>query len=145
MFCAEVFPNRIRMLCMVMTTCMQWLAQFMVVYSLPYMVVSIKSYTFIFFGICTLVAFVFTYLFVPETKGLLLEDMDILFAIKGLATRQNRVFAEEVSHRAEVTQEGNVDVLARKEQLHSSSSEDDAAYSKAEGKFDQPEYRTSDA
>lgn len=68
LFCAEVFPNHIRMLCMTMTTCMQWLAQFMIVYSLPYMVVSIKWGTFLFFGICTLCAFLFTFLFIPETK-----------------------------------------------------------------------------
>ncbi|PWN49954.1 putative sugar transporter [Violaceomyces palustris] len=68
MFCAEVFPNQIRMLCMTMTTCMQWLAQFMIVYSLPYMVVSIKSFTFIFFAVCTTFSFIFTLLFVPETK-----------------------------------------------------------------------------
>ena len=59
--------------------CMQWLAQFIVVYSLPHMVANIKYGTFIFFGSCTVVAFVFAYLFVPETKGVALEDMDIMF------------------------------------------------------------------
>jgi hypothetical protein len=68
MFCAEVFPNRIRMLCMTMTTCMQWLAQFMIVYSLPYMVKDIQSYTFVFFAVCTFVSFFFTFFFIPETK-----------------------------------------------------------------------------
>jgi hypothetical protein len=58
---------------------MQWLAQFIVVYSLPHMVLSITYGTFIFFGACTVVAFIFAYFFVPETKGVNLEDMDILF------------------------------------------------------------------
>lgn len=58
---------------------MQWLAQFMVVYSLPHMITSITYGTFIFFGSSTVVAFLFAYFFVPETKGVALEDMDIIF------------------------------------------------------------------
>lgn len=58
---------------------MQWLAQFIVVYSLPHMVANITYGTFIFFGTCTVIAFIFAYLFVPETKGVALEDMDIMF------------------------------------------------------------------
>jgi hypothetical protein len=58
---------------------MQWLAQFMIVYSLPHMVATIKYGTFYFFGACTVSAFVFAYLFVPETKGVPLEDMGGLF------------------------------------------------------------------
>ncbi|KDN35582.1 putative sugar transporter [Tilletiaria anomala UBC 951] len=103
MFCAEVFGNNIRMLCMTMTTCMQWIAQFMIVYSLPYMVVSIKSYTFIFFGVCTLAACAFTYLFVPETKGVVLEDMDVLFNARGLAPHQMKAFHQIMSTRAHDT------------------------------------------
>jgi hypothetical protein len=57
---------------------MQWLAQFIVVYSVPYMIRNITYGTFIFFGSCTVVAFVFAFLFVPETKGVPLEDMDLL-------------------------------------------------------------------
>lgn len=60
---------------------MQWLAQFLVVYSLPHMVADITYGTFIFFGACTVVAFIFAYLFVPETKGVALEDMDIVFGV----------------------------------------------------------------
>lgn len=51
----------------------------MIVYSLPYMVVSIKYGIFFFFAACTAVAFVFAFFFIPETKGVTLEDMEILF------------------------------------------------------------------
>lgn len=78
-FASEVLPNRVRSLGMMFAVCTQWLAQFMVVYSLPYMVASITYGTFIFFGSCTVIAFWFAYFFVPETKGVPLEDMDLLF------------------------------------------------------------------
>ncbi|KAH8662141.1 general substrate transporter [Xylariales sp. PMI_506] len=78
-FAAEVLPNRVRTLGMMCAVCMQWLAQFIVVYSLPYMVANITYGTFVFFGSCTVVAFVFAYCFVPETKGVTLENMDLMF------------------------------------------------------------------
>ncbi|KAL2869136.1 uncharacterized protein BJX67DRAFT_379611 [Aspergillus lucknowensis] len=52
--------------------------RFMVVYSLPHMVESITFGTFYFFGACTVVALIFAYFLVPETKGIPLEDMDLL-------------------------------------------------------------------
>ncbi|KAH8894591.1 general substrate transporter [Thozetella sp. PMI_491] len=77
-FASEVLPNRVRTLGMMCAVCMQWLAQFIVVYSLPYMITRITYGAFIFFGSCTVIAFFFAYFFVPETKGVPLEDMDLL-------------------------------------------------------------------
>ncbi|KAL2068306.1 hypothetical protein VTL71DRAFT_16404 [Oculimacula yallundae] len=84
-FCAEVFPTGTRSLCLVFTTCTQWLGQFIIVYSTPYMMNNIKYGTFIFFGSSIVVGMTFVTLFMPETKGLSLEDMDIMFNIAGLA------------------------------------------------------------
>lgn len=78
-FASEVLPTRVRTIGMMCAVCMQWLAQFIIVYSLPYMIASIKYGTFYFFGACTIVALAFAYLFVPETKGVPLEDMGVLF------------------------------------------------------------------
>ncbi|KAJ1333158.1 MFS transporter SP family sugar:H+ symporter [Microdochium nivale] len=79
LFTSEVLPTRIRTLGMTLTICFQWLTQFMVVYDLPYMILGISYGTFLFFGSCIVVAIIFAWLFVPETKGLQLEDMDLLF------------------------------------------------------------------
>lgn len=76
---SEILPTRVRTLGMMFAVCMQWLAQFMVVYSLPHMVASIRYGIFYFFAACTIVALIIAYLFVPETKGIPLEDMDLLF------------------------------------------------------------------
>ncbi|KAL1845345.1 hypothetical protein VTK73DRAFT_648 [Phialemonium thermophilum] len=79
-FASEVLPNQVRTLGMMCAVCMQWLAQFIVVYSLPYMVAGITYGTFVFFGTATVIAFFFAYFFVPETKGVVLEDMDLMFS-----------------------------------------------------------------
>lgn len=95
-FAAEVLPMRVRTVGMMCAVCMQWLAQFIIVYSLPYMIAGIKFGTFYFFGGCTLVALGFAYLFVPETKGVPLEKMDLLFGegVSVLATRARRNYCE---------------------------------------------------
>lgn len=76
---SEILPTRIRTLGMMFACMMQWLAQFMVVYSLPHMVAKITFGTFYFFAACTIVALLFAYFFIPETKGVALEEMDFLF------------------------------------------------------------------
>ncbi|XRM48676.1 hypothetical protein ABZX51_011591 [Aspergillus tubingensis] len=95
-FASEVLPTRVRTIGMMCAVCMQWLAQFIIVYSLPYMIASIKYGTFYFFGACTIVALVFAYLFVPETKGVPLEDMGILFGadVSFLATKARKNYLE---------------------------------------------------
>lgn len=54
------------------------------------MLTSITYGTFLLFGTSLVVGSVFIYLFLPETKGLLLEEMDILFSQKGLAVSKRR-------------------------------------------------------
>jgi hypothetical protein len=87
---AEVFPTGIRSVCLVFTTCTQWLGQFTIVYSTPYMMADIKYGTFYFFGSSLIVAAIVAFLFMPETKGLSIEEMDILFAQKGFAHNARR-------------------------------------------------------
>ncbi|KAM5517500.1 MFS quinate transporter [Fusarium oxysporum f. sp. phaseoli] len=90
-YCAEIFPLGVRSVCLVATTCCQWLGQFIVVYSTPYMMENIKWGTFIFFAAFIVVGIFFAYFFVPETARLTLEDMDILFSTKGSARHKRRV------------------------------------------------------
>lgn len=45
------------------------------------MVARITYGTFIDFGSCTVVAFIFAFLFVPETKDVALDDMDLIFGV----------------------------------------------------------------
>ncbi|QPG74358.1 hypothetical protein FOA43_001685 [Brettanomyces nanus] len=84
-FCSEVFPTRVRNLCMAMCVMMQWLMQFVIVYSNPYMMTNIKYGTFFFFAACLFVSVPFVYFLLPETRGLTLENMDIMFNEPGFA------------------------------------------------------------
>ena len=63
------------------------------------MITDITYGTFIFFGSCTVLAFLFAFFFVPETKGVALEDMDILFGsgapILARAARKRYIEAHE--------------------------------------------------
>ncbi|KAG5807279.1 hypothetical protein H9Q74_007970 [Fusarium xylarioides] len=79
LFTSEIIPNRVRTLGMAFCISVQWVTQFIVVYSLPHMVIGITYGTFLFFGACTVLAIIFAWLFIPETKGVQLEDMDLLF------------------------------------------------------------------
>ncbi|KAJ4304629.1 hypothetical protein N0V90_000155 [Kalmusia sp. IMI 367209] len=116
LFCAEVLPTRVRTAGMAFCVCIQWLTQFVVVYSLPHMVLGIKYGTFLFFGCCTVLAIVFAWLFVPETKGVQLEDMDLIFGpdVSIVAKKAMRNY-EELRDARVLIIEGKSGVVLREE------------------------------
>lgn len=57
----------------------QWLAQFVIVYSTPYMISNLSYGTFFLFGSFTLISAGICYCIMPETKGFALEDMHFIF------------------------------------------------------------------
>ena len=60
----------------------------------PDMLKGMRYGTYIFFGLLTLGGAFFVWLFVPETKALSLEEMDILFGSIGVAARDKEIMAE---------------------------------------------------
>ena len=72
----------------------------MIVYSLPFMIDSITYGTFLFFAACTVCAFIFAYLWIPETKGVPIEDMDLLFG-KGVSIFAYKAHRNYNEHRQE--------------------------------------------
>ncbi|KAJ6013859.1 sugar transporter [Penicillium herquei] len=116
-FASKVLPTRVRTIGMMCAVCMQWLAQFIIVYSLPYMIATIKHGTFYFFGACTIVALVFAYLFVPETKGIPLEDMGVLFGadFSVFATKAQKNYLEFRYAQTEAADEAR---LEKQNNLH---------------------------
>ncbi|TQN66058.1 Quinate permease [Colletotrichum shisoi] len=79
LYCSEVFSLDIRMLCVAITTADQWLWSFIVSRTTPYMITSLGYGTYMFFGSLMILMGIWAFFFVPETKGLTLEDMDLLF------------------------------------------------------------------
>lgn len=102
----------IRSICLVFTTCAQWLGQFTIVYSTPYMMADITYGTFLLFACSVVFGFFFTFFLIPETKGISLEDMDVLFTRKGMPRTWRRQTEEVIEQRRS---DGQVGALERDE------------------------------
>jgi sugar porter (SP) family MFS transporter len=85
-YCAEIFPLRIRGIGMALCTATHWLFNFVIARAVPYMVSNIGYGTYFVFATCLTLSIPFVYFFVPETKGLSLEEIDILFGGSGSST-----------------------------------------------------------
>lgn len=127
-FQSEVFGMNVRALSMVVTTCAQWLSQFVIVYSTPYMIADLKGWTFIFFGLWVCFGMCFAYLFVPETKEISLEDMDILFAGPVLASKKREHYNEVLAaKRIQIEQSAGRETLAKGQDQWMTTEEEKAA------------------
>ncbi|KAL5318406.1 hypothetical protein ACEPPN_013466 [Leptodophora sp. 'Broadleaf-Isolate-01'] len=78
-YCAEIFPTRIKELAVCLTTAVQWICQFTVARASPSMLTNLHGGFFFFFAACITIMGLFVYFFVPETKGRTLEGMDEVF------------------------------------------------------------------
>lgn len=76
---AECAPNHIRSLIMAAALMTQWLFNFVIAKLTPIMLADITYGTFLLFGSCCILMVVFTVLCVPETKGVPLERIHLLF------------------------------------------------------------------
>ncbi|OIW29201.1 glucose transporter-like protein [Coniochaeta ligniaria NRRL 30616] len=81
----EIFPLKFRAKGLSMTTATNWLLNWAIAYSTPYLVNYGDGYAnlqskifFIWFGCCFL-CIAFTYFFIYETKGLTLEEIDTMY------------------------------------------------------------------
>ncbi|KAH8657687.1 MFS sugar transporter-like protein [Xylariales sp. PMI_506] len=77
--CNEIFPYRHRARGVAFGIANEWLANFTVGLISPALLAKSAWGTFVFFGACTFLSFFFVLFVVPETKGVLLETMDIIF------------------------------------------------------------------
>ncbi|XP_066377054.1 monosaccharide-sensing protein 2-like [Miscanthus floridulus] len=80
--CAEIFPTRVRGLCIAICSLTFWLGDIAVTYSLPVMLKAIGlAGVFGFYAFVCCLALIFVYLKVPETKGFPLEIIIEFFNI----------------------------------------------------------------
>jgi sugar porter (SP) family MFS transporter len=77
--CSEIFPNRIRAICISLTTSMNWAMNAIIGKVTPIMIAKISYGTFFFYGACCVVMGAIVLFFLPETKGRTLEEMDEIF------------------------------------------------------------------
>ena len=74
---SEIYPNRIKGLAMSFSTAVSWLCTFLTVYFAPVIQGSLGlHYLFAIFGVFSIKAFVFVKIWIPETKGKSLEQIE---------------------------------------------------------------------
>lgn len=80
--CAEIFPTRVRGLCIAICALTFWIGDIIVTYSLPVMLNSVGlAGVFGMYAVVCLISWVFVFLKVPETKGMPLEVITEFFSV----------------------------------------------------------------
>lgn len=75
----QIFPTRIREVGTSVAVATQWLFNFTFSLVTPYMIQSWGSYTFIFYALLDLIMATLSFLFVKETRGVRIEEMENIF------------------------------------------------------------------
>jgi len=103
---AEVWPLSARPYGIALGASSNWMNNFIVGQVTPDMITHMKYGTFLFFGIMIFLGAAFIWFYVPETKRLTLEEMDILFGSSGVAAADRERMAQinrEIGLDKEVT------------------------------------------
>lgn len=80
--CSEIFPTRVRGICIAICALTFWFGDILVTYSLPVMLNSIGlAGVFGIYAIVCAISWIFVFLKVPETKGMPLEVITEFFAV----------------------------------------------------------------
>ena len=80
---SEIYPNRIKGLAMSFSTAVSWLCTFLTVYFAPIIQGTLGlNYLFAIFGVFSVIAFVFVKIWIPETKGKSLEQIEVELKLK---------------------------------------------------------------
>jgi sugar porter (SP) family MFS transporter len=125
----ELFPLKVRAKCLSMTTASNWLLNWAIAYSTPYMVDpgygNLQSKVFFVWGTCCFVCIAFVYFMIYETKGLTLEEVDELYGIVSKAWESKKfrpaVKFSEVEAEGEAARHMSLaDIAAAQERRRSS-------------------------
>lgn len=80
--CSEIFPTRVRGMCIAICALAFWIGDIIVTYTLPVMLTSIGlAGIFGIYAVFCVISWVFVFLKVPETKGMPLEVITEFFAV----------------------------------------------------------------
>lgn len=88
--CSEIYPLQVRGLAVSICVATHWLFNFVIARSVPYMISNITYGTYFVFAACTTLSVPFVWFMIPETKGLPLEEVDLLFEDRIFSLRQRR-------------------------------------------------------
>ncbi|KAL8179447.1 UNVERIFIED_CONTAM: hypothetical protein K2H54_066558 [Gekko kuhli] len=98
---SEIYPAGIRGRAFAFCNCFNWAANLLISLTFLNLIEVIGlSWTFLLYGLVGVVAVIFIYLFVPETKGQSLEEIDQQFSKKQLL--QGNTFCPKIWNRREI-------------------------------------------
>ncbi|KAH6692895.1 putative quinate permease [Leptodontidium sp. 2 PMI_412] len=103
---AEIWPLSNRPYGIALGASSNWMNNFIVGQVTPDMIAAISYGTYLLFGFLTLIGAAFIWFFVPETKRLTLEEMDVIFGSQGTAQA-------DFERMAEINREIGLDALLR--------------------------------
>lgn len=87
-FCSEIFPNKVRAICLAICSLVFWICDIIVTYTLPVLLRYIGlAGVFGVYAIVCVLAFVFVCLKVPETKNIPIEVIAEFYALGGSGTQ----------------------------------------------------------
>ncbi|PCH44363.1 MFS monosaccharide transporter [Wolfiporia cocos MD-104 SS10] len=121
----EIFPLNVRAKAMSMSVASNWLWNWAIAYATPYLVDSgagnadLQSKVFFIWGATCAGAGIFTYFCIPETKGLSLEQIDLLYLNSTPITsaKYRRELVEHDVHAADVQNKTHMDEKASAEKV----------------------------
>ncbi len=79
---SEIFPNKIRGRAIAIAVAAQWAANYLISSTYPAMMEFSGGMTYSFYGLMSVLSFIFVWKMVPETKGKTLEEMEGLWTKK---------------------------------------------------------------
>ncbi|KAL7608230.1 hypothetical protein Lser_V15G11427 [Lactuca serriola] len=80
--CSEIFPTRVRGICIAICALTFWICDIIVTYSLPLLLTSVGlPGVFSMYAVVCIISWVFVFLKVPETKGMPLEVITEFFSV----------------------------------------------------------------
>jgi len=77
---SEIFPNKIRGRAVAVAVVAQWAANYFISSTYPSMMEFSGAFTYGFYGLMSLISFIFVWKMVPETKGKSLEEIEKIWA-----------------------------------------------------------------
>ena len=78
----EIFPNKIRGRAIALAVAAQWAANYFISSTYPAMMEFSGGYTYLFYGVMSILSAIFVWKMIPETKGKTLEEMENLWIEK---------------------------------------------------------------
>jgi len=77
---SEIFPNKMRGTAMIFPVLVQWLFNALMVWVFPEMLKNFRTGTFLIIALLTLFQLIFTIIWLPETKGKSLEEIEKIWS-----------------------------------------------------------------